>query len=716
MDPIHPITINGNTLKSGERTTLGFGPLADDAEKTDYIILQTSKDVLADEEYNTLESCGVELLDLVSDQTYLCRYKETDLNKLRELDFVPFVDTYKNNFVIAASLKEDQPLTRQPFVVQKQDGAMPKEEEITEVDIVLHACCVGEEENIKGEIIGLTGVDASTVTVIDRHLRAKLPHASLADVAALDLVQGIFPVHSVKLLNDKAREILHSDININGTVFKGKGQTICVADTGFDLGDKANVPVPFKNRVIKLYAVGRRNPDKTDDPDGHGTHVCGSAVGVGTLKDGTRMEAAASQANLMVQSILTPNLTGLNPGSFEKLLGEPYRDGARIHTNSWGATTPSIPYDGIPATAELDAFLFAHRDLVVCFAAGNDGTDKTAEPGSMRLSRPDGIVDLAQVGAEAVAKNIITVGASESERPSVPWIESTWAVYGSKFPAAPLRQQHFANDREDMAAFSSRGPALPDRHDKTHLRIKPDIVAPGTAILSTRSRHPTVRRNTSPGYGASPDPDWMWEFGTSMSCPLVAGCCAVIREFLEESGNPSIAMKNNRASPAAALVKAILINGAVPLATEPETPNFASGFGRVNLERSIIPSARPDVANASGFLEGRPLKQGETADIIMVMIPPNLLSSTFKVTLVWTDHPCKLLVNDLDLIVKSGGKERHGNVEAGSSEFDRVNNVEQVTWENPSAGLLEIVVHAYNIHRLLDNKTQDYALVWKLFA
>lgn len=145
---------------------------------------------------------------------------------------------------------------------------------------------------------------------------------------------------------------------------------------------------------------------------------------------------------------------------------------------------------------------------------------------------------MAQVGAEAVAKNVFTVGASESERLSVPWIESIWAVYGSVFPATPLRQQHFANDRDDMAAFSSRGPALPDRHDKTHLRIQPDIVAPGIGILSTRSRHPTVGRNISLGYGPSPDPDWMWEVDTSMSFPLLAGCCAVICESLEQSGNP----------------------------------------------------------------------------------------------------------------------------------------------------------------------------------
>lgn len=712
MDPTHPITINGNILKAGERNTLSFGPPANDAEETDYIVVQTSKEVLEDDDYSAFDSHGVELLELVSDQTYLCRYKGTDLNQLRELDFVSFVDTYKDSFVIAASLKQ-QSARQQPLVIQ--DGAVdiPKGQEMTDVDVILHAKSAGEEENVKGDIVRLTGVDPSTVTIIDERLRVKLPQASLAEVAKIDLVQGILPVHSVKLMNDVAREILHSDININGTAFKGKGQTICVADTGFDLGNEVNVPAPFKNRSVRLYPVGRKG--MTDDPDGHGTHVCGSAVGDGTLRDGTRMEAAASRADLIVQSILAPGGQGLIPGPLKKLLGDAYNKGARIHTNSWGASTPSIPYE-VASSQALDDFVFTNKDLVVCFAAGNDGIDATANPGSMRPSEPDGIVDLAQVGAEAIAKNIITVGASESERTNVAWNGSTWGLWRSKFPAAPLRQQHFANSKEDMAAFSSRGPAFPDSRDTTHLRIKPDVVAPGTAILSTRSRHPDVRNDHSPGYGPSPDPDWMWDFGTSMSCPLVAGCCAVIREVLEQSGNRSIAIKNGRASPSAALVKAMLINGAVPLSTVPKTPNFASGFGRVDLERSIVPATTTEVAKASGFLEGRPLRQGETADIISVTIPAQMASSSFKVTLVWTDPPGKLLLSDLDLIVRAGGEERHGNVEAGSNDFDRVNNVEQVTWDNPPAGPLEIAVHAYNIHRLLGNLTQDYALVWKLFA
>ena len=45
--------------------------------------------------------------------------------------------------------------------------------------------------------------------------------------------------------------------------------------------------------------------------------------------------------------------------------------------------------------------------------------------------------------------------------------------------------------------------------------------------------------------------------GTSMATPLVAGCAAVIREALE--------VKYQHLNPSAALLKALIINGAVDL-------------------------------------------------------------------------------------------------------------------------------------------------------
>jgi hypothetical protein len=204
-----------------------------------------------------------------------------------------------------------------------------------------------------------------------------------------------------------------------------------------------------------------------------------------------------------------------------------------------------------------------------------------------------------------------------------------------------------------------------------------------------------------------------------MATPLVAGCAAVLRETL---------VTNGMATPSAALVKALLINGAVELVGQYSpteagpSPNNNSGFGRVNLAGFvIIPGQDPN----GGFGEGGPLRQGDE-DTITVEIPRQppgrsaraqlggattmALGATFKITLVWSDPAGAMLQNDLDLIViAADGSERHGNA-GTSSNFDRVNNVEQVMWANMPPGTSKVVIRANYITRF----PQPYAYAWRV--
>lgn len=253
-----------------------------------------------------------------------------------------------------------------------------------------------------------------------------------------------------------------------------------------------------------------------------------------------------------------------------------------------------------------------------------------------------------------------------------------------------------ADHPEGLAAFSSRGPTLEGQ-------IKPDVVAPGTAILSTRSRH-LVRAEDS--FGESLDPEWWFLAGTSMATPLVAGCTAVLRETL---------IKNGTQKPSAALVKALLINGTVELTgqyvpTEAgPSPNSNSGYGRVSLTNSVILSNQSD----GGYREGGPLSQGASDEtVVNITTRQGPEGAVLKVTLVWTDPPGETLQNDLDLIVVGpGGKEKHGNMD-DKTGFDRSNNVEQVIWTNLPAGNVKIIVRAYHIFQR--GYAQPYALVWSI--
>jgi hypothetical protein len=293
-------------------------------------------------------------------------------------------------------------------------------------------------------------------------------------------VRVIEEVLPAKLHNNVAGQILNAQIVVNETTYEGAGQVIVVADAG----STVDTHPAFTGRVARLYSLGRPSTGKTDDPNGHGTHVCGSALGDGTSASmGGAIRGTAPKATLVVQSLIDPTGTlGGIPTDLTDLFLPPYHDdGARVHTNSWGTHDPCPPHDlpyGQPAS-EIDDFVWNHQDLVICFAAGNEGTDRNR----------DGIVDPAQIWTQAAAKNCITVGACESNRPN---IELTYGrAHPFDFPKPPIYDDPIANNPEGMVAFSSRGPTLEGR-------FKPDVVAPGTSILSTHSRHAPPRPQARP--------------------------------------------------------------------------------------------------------------------------------------------------------------------------------------------------------------------------
>jgi len=94
-----------------------------------------------------------------------------------------------------------------------------------------------------------------------------------------------------------------------------------------------------------------------------------------------------------------------------------------------------------------------------------------------------------------------------------------------------------------------------------------------------------------------------------------------------------------------------------------------------------------------------------------IIIPPG--SNSVKATLTWTDAPSSptsghILVNDLDLVMidQSGAELRTDTATDG--QFDRVNNVEQIYWPNPTPGTYAVHVYGYNV---AGSTPQTYALV-----
>ncbi|MBN1390625.1 MAG: S8 family serine peptidase [Candidatus Thermoplasmatota archaeon] len=367
----------------------------------------------------------------------------------------------------------------------------------------------------------------------------------------------------------------------------------------------------------------------------------------------------APSAGLVMQS--TMNSTGsLSIPAYNTLFSDAYRSGARIQTNSWSTRGSYGNYTW--RSWQTDNFIWGNKDLLVLFSAGNQGSD-----GPYSIS------------TQAVSKNVIAVGASESYRPT---ISST------------------ANNISEMASFSSLGPTWGDG------RIKPDVVAPGTWILSTRSslitdfwNHYWGSNSTYQGVNSN----YAYNGGTSMSTPIVAGMAALIAQYFSEVEGHS---------PSAALIKAAVINGARPLDDKwSSVPNSREGWGRVNLSNSLG-TVDSDAGRMKYVDNSTGLTTGASHTRLFTVANGD---SDLVITLVWSDHPgsntsSTKLVNDLDLKVTTpDGRNFNGNdlQSPYNDTRDSVNNVERIVIPAPQAGIYTVNVTGYSVI----TGTQPYAFV-----
>ena len=495
----------------------------------------------------------------------------------------------------------------------------------------------------------------------------------------LSMVEHVPP----KLFNDVARRLLGVTAG-NGQrclPLTGAGQIVAVADTGLH-----EEHPDFAGRVIEVVALGR--PNNSSDPHGHGTHVAGSVLADGSSSNGA-FAGVAPEARLYFQSLLDPNggLGGL-PVSLEDLFEPAYQAGARIHNNSWGAATASAY---TVDSNDVDAYAAERRDMLIVIAAGNEGT--AANP----FNSTPGFVDWLSIGSPASCKNALTVGAARSSRTTGGLSERTYGnIWRGDFPNPPIANEPVSGDPEGMAAFSSRGPC-DDR------RIKPDIVAPGTDIISTRSQ---LAPDDHFWGLVDHNPAYAFMGGTSMACPLVAGCAALVRQYFVDERDTS---------PSAALLKATLVNGARWLtgtdskADRDARPNFHQGFGEVSLTTSIPNPSEPGLRlEFIDCWETPNLQLGDTGERRRFHLDVEG-GMPLRLCLAYTDLPGRSLQNDVSLLVQDPtGAKIPGNTglpDITNSDVD--NNVEVIRIDDPAPGRWLIQVFARNLLR----PPQDYALV-----
>jgi Subtilase family len=492
---------------------------------------------------------------------------------------------------------------------------------------------------------------------------------------------------------------------LNDRGIHGEGQIIAILDTGVDYTscyfvepDNAAPPintgtpqgglnwqnVDLSRRKIIAYNFlnscdqypGRPGCDTpfapgSFDNQGHGTHTASTALGdrdqpiAHDYADGV-----APGAKLIVQDggyvggDRCTQFPGVGcPAKLTPIFEQAYKQGARIHSNSWGDRQNAVlspPTANYPQTAyDVDAFAWSHPDMLIVFNTGNLGQE-IATPRS-------------SLSAPGSAKNTLQIGGTRTR----------------------------SNDDDTLAYFTLFGPARDGR-------IKPDLVAPARVLSGEPNRdgNPnTCEESRQPG--------------TSFASPTIAGAAALVRQYYTDGFYPTGArVPANAITPSAALLKATLIASAraVPLRGDILTerrvpalpvPSIEQGWGFPVLDDALYFEGDErtlqvvDVPLASGLAEGH-------SATVRVNVKPG---TALKAVLVWTDPPGHIagtsdttpqLVNDLDLRVATSSGTHFGN-----GAPDRINNVEVVSLGSAS-GNVSITVSA---HDIAFGARQSYALV-----
>lgn len=534
-----------------------------------------------------------------------------------------------------------------------------------------------------------------------RYFAMQIEQSKISNLSDIDGVQWIQPYPQIQLSYlDLGNLEQPADLNVLGECrdltgwesgtkvmnfeaawnrgYTGLGQTIGIADTGLDTGNPATLHQDIRHsglgRIFGLYA------ENWADPVGHGTHVAGSVFGKGSACNGV-LKGGAFDAVVIPEGMWSPMMNNLTvPPKLADLFVAALKEGAKIHTNSWGSPMNPGKYESFASQA--DEFMWDNPDFLILFAAGNSGVDKDK----------DGRIDPGSIGTPSTAKNVLTVGASENllSKGGIQKKLGELRDGNEKWGAEPLKSDTLSNNSNGIAAFSSRGPTLDGR-------LKPDVVAPGTNILSVRS-HETGAEDM---WGRFND-DYVFSGGTSMATPLVAGAAAVARQYLLQS-------KKLSSPPSAALIKGLLIHSSTELFPGQygnrsagqeilsQRPNNDEGYGRINMDSVTNLTKAKFVDEKSG------VSQNEKKSYDVEVTNKNMI-----VTLVYTDAPAapnssKALVNDLDLMIVSKNGEVWGL-------NDRVNNVEMLELKNIPNGIYTVQVLGNSIPQGKEGH-QPFALI-----
>jgi subtilisin family serine protease len=391
-----------------------------------------------------------------------------------------------------------------------------------------------------------TAIPDSTVrwhySVVANGLAVVVPRDRLASLTRIPGVERVWPSVTYHPLLDRSAPLIGAPQlwgpNLSTA---GEGMKIGIIDEGVDQthpffnpagytypagfprgNTKFTTPKVIVARAFPPPNSSYANASLPFDPQlsDHGTHVAGIAAGDdGTLARGVRIAGIAPRAYIGNYKALTIPSPGFgldgNAPEIVAAIDAAVRDGMDVINLSLGE--PEIDPRRDIVVRALDAA--ADAGVVPVVAAGNDYAD----------------FGRGTIGSPANAPKAIAAAAATGG-------------HGSPTP-----------DR--IASWSSGGPT------PYSLQFKPDVTAPGVAILSS-----------------VPAREGLWDeiSGTSMASPHVAGAAALLRER-----HPTWTV--------AQIKSALVLTGVTVRSARAEVPATREGGGRIDLVRADAPFvfARP---------------------------------------------------------------------------------------------------------------------------
>ena len=634
-----------------------------------------------------LESLGVEILEYLPVDGYRLRVAPSSEAAVRRLPFVAWLGTLPPHFKVAPELA----------------AASAAPGGVTSIRVVLTA---GESpRRVVEGLAGLSPLASPSGKDGAWRVAASVPSDRLATalsvVASLPEVEAVEPVRRFRPMNQDAVWVHQSFVGpspqqtpIFAQGIFGCGQIAAIADTAQDYDscyfrDTVNgappvstcsfapcppaAPAPNRRKDILYYNWSGGPVGEEDNcagtitgSSGHGTHTSGSIAGDTTPYADCAGHASASRnggdgqapgAKLVVQE-MGDSFEYLNElgGTLWNLTDVAFQSGARIHSNSWGGACYDIfgecvpgctmPYDSYARDADLA--MWSHPDLLVVVSAGNGGISTCAPP--------------VLVGTPANAKNVLAVGSVDH-----------------------------GVDSSTPSDFTSAGPVEDGRLGAT-------VAAQGRSTVSAASDANLATNNCA---SCSHD-------GTSMSAPTAAGLAALVREYYA-AGYLASGTRNPAQgfSPSGALVKATLIDAAVALGGNAPGADFVSGFGRVQLDRTLA------FSGGSFQLRVDDRREGLTTGGVVQHAYDVAAGAAFRATLVWSDYPAALnaaitRVNELKLeVIDPSGTVWFQTLNAGTGlpvatsngadAHDTRNVEERLVFTTPAPGRYIVRVRGVNV-------------------